>query len=109
MSLRILAAALFALAATACTTMAESDATPDAAVQSEEPRIVDRTGEGAARCPSDAYQVLVGQRIGEIDRASLPVPHRVYGRGDMVTMDYRPDRLNIVVGNDERVQEVKCG
>lgn len=109
MRLHLLAAAVFALTASACATMPGPNGAPDAAVGSEEPRIVDRTGEGAARCPSEAYQVLVGQRIGEIDRASLPVPNRIYGRGDMVTMDYRRDRLNIVVGNDERVQEVKCG
>lgn len=109
MRLRILTAAVFALAASACATMTDSDEASGAGPDASEPRIVDRTGDGLPECPSDAYQVLVGQRIVEIDRASLPVPNRVYGRGDMVTMDYRPDRLNIVVGNDERVQEVKCG
>ena len=65
--------------------------------------------DGAPTCPAAAYQVLVGQQIGEIHTASLPDPHRIYGRGDMVTMDYRPDRLNIVTGDGGAVIEVKCG
>ena len=65
--------------------------------------------DGTPGCPAAAYQVLVGQPIGEIHTDSLPSPRRIYGRGDMVTMDYRPDRLNIVTSDDGRVVEVKCG
>jgi hypothetical protein len=65
--------------------------------------------DGAPDCPAAAYQVLVGQPIGEIHTGSLPSPRRIYGEGDMVTMDYRADRLNIVTGDDGRVVEVKCG
>ncbi|MFP4519383.1 MAG: I78 family peptidase inhibitor [Oceanicaulis sp.] len=65
--------------------------------------------DGSPSCPASAYQVLVGQPIGEIHTQSLPEPHRIYGRGDMVTMDHRPDRLNIVTGEDGAVVEVKCG
>jgi hypothetical protein len=65
--------------------------------------------DGSPGCPAAAYQVLVGQPIGEIHTDSLPSPRRIYGRGDMITMDYRADRLNIVTGNDGRVVEVKCG
>lgn len=65
--------------------------------------------DGSPSCPSAAYQVLVGQPIGEIHTDSLPSPRRIYGQGDMVTMDYRPDRLNIVTGDDGVVIEVKCG
>jgi hypothetical protein len=60
-------------------------------------------------CAAEAYQVLVGQPVGGVHTDSLPRPHRVYGPGDAVTMDYRPDRLNIVVGDDGTVAEVKCG
>ncbi|MEQ8434390.1 MAG: I78 family peptidase inhibitor [Oceanicaulis sp.] len=65
--------------------------------------------DGSPGCPAAAYQVLVGQPIGEIHTDSLPSPRRIYGRGDMVTMDYRPDRLNIVTSDDGVVVEVKCG
>ena len=60
-------------------------------------------------CAAEAYQVLVGQPVGGVHTDSLPRPHRVYGQGDPVTMDYRPDRLNIVVGEDGSIIEVKCG
>ena len=65
--------------------------------------------DGSPGCPAAAYQVLVGQSIGEIHTDSLPSPRRIYGRGDMITMDYRADRLNIVTGDDGVVIEVKCG
>ncbi len=65
--------------------------------------------DGSPGCPAAAYQVLVGQPIGEIHTDSLPSPRRIYGQGDMVTMDYRPDRLNIVTSDDGVVIEVKCG
>lgn len=72
---------------------------------------VDRVVEGEAGvdCPAGQYQVLVGQAYDEVHVSSLPRPHRIYGEGDMVTMDYRPDRMNVVVGTDGRVIEVKCG
>ncbi|WP_421858297.1 I78 family peptidase inhibitor [Oceanicaulis sp.] len=60
-------------------------------------------------CAAEAYQVLVGQPVGGVHTDSLPRPYRVYGPGDAVTMDYRPDRLNIVVGDDGEIIEVKCG
>jgi pectin methylesterase-like acyl-CoA thioesterase len=67
------------------------------------------TGDQMQLCAAEAYQVLVGQPVGGVHTDSLPRPHRVYGQGDPVTMDYRPDRLNIVVGDDGTVAEVKCG
>lgn len=70
---------------------------------------VDEDGPDARDCPAEQYQVLVGQPREEIHVSSLPRPHRIYGEGDMVTMDYRPDRMNIVVGTSGRVIEVKCG
>ena len=29
--------------------------------------------------------------------------------GDAVTMDYRPDRLNIEIGSDGRIKQIRCG
>lgn len=34
---------------------------------------------------------------------------RVINPGDMVTMDYRPDRLNIETGTDGRIKAIRCG
>ena len=52
--------------------------------------------EDARACPAAAYQVLVGQPVGEIHTSSLPQPNRIYSFNDAITMDYRSDRLNIV-------------
>lgn len=64
---------------------------------------------GGRECPAAQFQLLVGQLRGEIDASTLPVPYRIYGRGDAVTMDYRSDRMNIVIGEDNRVEQVTCG
>jgi hypothetical protein len=87
--------------------------TPD---QSDEPTIVDRTGDvtppdtiDVPTCAADQYQMLVGQLIGEVHTDSLPQPLRIYGPDQMVTMDYRPDRMNIVLDADDIVVEVRCG
>lgn len=60
-------------------------------------------------CPAQHFQMLVGQLRGEVDTSTLPVPYRMYGRDDAVTMDYRPDRMNVVVGENGRVERVVCG
>lgn len=60
-------------------------------------------------CAADTYQGLVGQKIGEVHTDSLPRPLRVYSVTDMITMDHRPDRMNIVVSVDGEVVEVSCG
>ncbi|MGY6663329.1 MAG: I78 family peptidase inhibitor [Glycocaulis sp.] len=69
--------------------------------------VIDRSGSGD--CPAAQFQLLVGQMRGEIDTSTLPVPYRIYGRDDAVTMDYRPDRMNIVIGDNGRVERVSCG
>ncbi|XBQ16013.1 MAG: I78 family peptidase inhibitor [Oceanicaulis sp.] len=111
---RCLAAMVLAALLAGCQTLP-----PPASDVSGEPVIAGERGpdvgdgpmieDGSPSCPAAAYQVLVGQRIGEIHTESLPSPHRVYGRSDMITMDYRPERLNVVTGDDGAVIEVKCG
>ena len=61
------------------------------------------------RCAAAQYRALVGRPIEDIDTDALPRPLRVYPVGSRITMDYRPDRMNVVVGADGRVVKVKCG
>lgn len=68
--------------------------------------VVDRSG---GECAAQQFQLLIGQLREEVDTSTLPVPYRMYGRGDAVTMDYRPDRLNVVIGDNGRVERVTCG
>ena len=67
----------------------------------EQPR--DRT------CDAGKHRALIGRPIEEIDTAALPRPLRVYTTGSRITMDYRPERLNVIVGTEGSVVRVKCG
>lgn len=66
-------------------------------------------GEADAVCAAEDYAYLIGQSRAEAAAANLPEPHRIYNEGDPVTMDYVPRRLNVVIGDGERVTEVRCG
>ncbi len=60
-------------------------------------------------CVAARHQALIGRPIDEIDTAALPRPLRVYPAGSRVTMDHRPERMNVVVGRNGRVVKVRCG
>ncbi len=61
------------------------------------------------RCAAARHQKLIGQPWGEIDPAALPRPLRVYRFGSRISMDYRPERLNVVLDDAGRVLKVRCG
>jgi len=66
------------------------------------------------KCSTDGLDVLIGKkrtvdvdaRAKELSRARLL---RWILPGQMVTMDYRTDRLNLRVGPDGRITQVSCG
>ena len=60
-------------------------------------------------CAAARHRSMVGRPIDEIDTAALPKPLRVYPAGSRITMDHRPERMNVVVGPDGRVVKVRCG
>lgn len=60
-------------------------------------------------CDAGKHRTLIGRLIEEIDVAALPRPLRVYPAGSRITMDHRPERLNVVVGTDGSVVKVRCG
>lgn len=95
MKVNLAVAALSALALSACESM-----TDPAGAES---------GPDRSECRTADYERLIGVHEGEIDRSTLPESFRIYGERDMVTMDHRPDRLNIVLDSEERVVEVRCG
>jgi len=100
---RLAAMCLAALFVTACQTMPA----PPPGTSPDNPVTGEPDQERA--CAAEQYQVLVGQRVAEVHTDSLPPPHRVYAHGDPVTMDYRPDRLNIVTDARGVVIDVRCG
>jgi hypothetical protein len=60
-------------------------------------------------CGASAFQGLIGQ-TGEIARLiDLDQPMRVIEPGMAMTMDYRPDRINFELDEDDRIATVRCG
>lgn len=78
-------------------------ATPPADPQIEPPDF------GSNLCDAEALGYLVGQDFGEVDQDTLPRPYRAIRPGMAVTMDYREDRTNFELDDDDRVLRVYCG
>ena len=62
---------------------------------------------GPDTCNAMAYQHLLGQPRAAAD--GLPQPKRVYHITDMITMDHRPDRLNVILDDSGTIGEISCG
>lgn len=52
--------------------------------------------------PTPEVKAYIDARVGER-------PIRYYTEGDPITMDYNPARLNVVLGQDGRIQRFRCG
>ncbi|WP_298437313.1 I78 family peptidase inhibitor [uncultured Jannaschia sp.] len=59
-------------------------------------------------CRAGEYGALVGANIAAV---SLPADlnHRVVGPDTAVTMDFVPDRLNVLVDRQGRIFGLRCG
>jgi hypothetical protein len=67
-----------------------------------------------AACDAGRVQSYVGQPFSDAlaERARAEAGARTvrsYGVGDPVTMDFRPDRLNVERGADGRIVKLGCG
>lgn len=60
-----------------------------------------RRGAGAEEAPGEAPDIDLSPLVG----MSL----RVVPAGGAMTMDYRPDRLTVVLGEDERIERIHVG
>lgn len=65
--------------------------------------------EAVEECPADGLQGLVGTHYTQLDSSTLPDLTRIIGPDNAVTMDFRPERLNIYYDEDGTVTEVRCG
>jgi Peptidase inhibitor I78 family len=59
-------------------------------------------------CGANAHRHLIGAPAAAIDRASLPPATRIITPDMMVTQDFSPNRLNIMVGTDGKVGSLAC-
>lgn len=59
-------------------------------------------------CGASRFRALIGTEADQIDRATLPPRTRVITPDMMVTQDFSPARLNIMVGADGKVGSLGC-
>lgn len=88
----------------ACAALASCAATPPHETPSAP------ASETADQCRAADYQNLIGRNRSEIPERPAGATWRVTCSTCAVTMDWRPDRLNIVYDQETGViREVKCG
>lgn len=111
-------AALLSLGLAACTPDAgettPETAAPDAAAPATEPTAIDTPPDMVGPCNADAVQSYIGQEATEeaieqarVDSGSATV--RALKPGDAATMDFRPDRLDIALDENNVIQTLRCG
>jgi len=64
---------------------------------------------GGDACGAAARQDLVGQSVAVLNTADLPEGRRIIFPGMAVNMDFQAERLNIEVGQNDRIARVFCG
>lgn len=62
----------------------------------------------ADTCGAARFRNLIGEEAATIDAGTLPERARVITPEMMVTQDFSPTRLNIIVGTDGRVGSLRC-
>ena len=62
-----------------------------------------------AECAADKLQHLVGQPVEAYDFAAEGKPLRILPPGSMMTMDHRPDRLNVDLDEEGVITRIWCG
>jgi Peptidase inhibitor I78 family len=63
---------------------------------------------GADECGASELQYLVGKPAVLLDGMRFSQEVRVIQPGTAVTMDYRPDRLNITINDFDQIDRVYC-
>jgi len=102
----ILAGGLMASALAACSSTG-TDKMAEATPPAEAPPSMEPS------CGAEKYASYVGQPasdevIAAITQSRGDKPMRVVKPGMAVTMDYRPDRLNVQVGEDGKIKGFNC-
>lgn len=63
----------------------------------------------ASECPAAQFQIHRWQPEVFLAGLDLPEGTRVIYPDTVVTMDYRPDRMNITIGKTGRIERIYCG
>ncbi|WP_168193223.1 I78 family peptidase inhibitor [Rhodophyticola sp. CCM32] len=60
-------------------------------------------------CGASGWHSLIGEHLDILAVTIFRAPMRVIGPNDAVTMDYNPQRLNVIYGDDDIITRVECG
>jgi hypothetical protein len=60
-------------------------------------------------CGAARYAYLVGQSKDVVERTTFPDGTRIIFPGQAVTMDFREERLNVLIDGNAAVEQVYCG
>lgn len=60
-------------------------------------------------CGANDRQALLGQDVTDLEKVLILGMVRVIRPGDMVTQDYRPERINFNIGPNETITSISCG
>lgn len=60
-------------------------------------------------CGAGGMQGLVGQSRAVLAAMTLPSGTRIIEPGMAITEDYRPERMNVEIGEDGRIARIWCG
>lgn len=106
----VLAAALLA----GCSNTSESSSQPEEGVAGSPASSANSSVDGYARCDAAAVQFAVGKPASAalLDQAKAKAgaqTARVLGPNDIVTLEYRSDRLNLNTDDSGKVNRVNCG
>lgn len=63
----------------------------------------------ADECGAGGLQQLVGQERAAFDESAIDGPVRVLPPGSAMTMDYRAERLNMELDEEDRITRIWCG
>ena len=74
--------------------------------ESDEIGMVDTSPKGS--CGAEALTQLIGQPVSAFEALDHKGPVRVIRPGQAVTMDYRLDRLNVVLDEKDVITGVNC-
>ncbi|WP_299348400.1 I78 family peptidase inhibitor [uncultured Shimia sp.] len=64
---------------------------------------------GSETCDPAAFEFLIGQDKSAVDGVTTPETVRVLGESAAMTMDHRPDRLNVFFDDNGVIVKVTCG
>lgn len=69
----------------------------------------DRPSSGDDPCGAGKFAHLVGKPGENLNHGMLPAGSRILRPGMVMTMDYRGDRMNVVIDESGKVDRVYCG